>query len=96
MMKILVLGGYGNFGARICRALAGDAGIELLVAGRDERRATAFAESLGGGARGIGSESFGQLAVTIGFCLQKHGIVPSGECPCGFSWGVRTPSLRRQ
>lgn len=53
MMKILVLGGYGNFGARICRALAGDAGIELLVAGRDERRATAFAESLGGGARGV-------------------------------------------
>lgn len=53
MMRTLVLGGYGNFGARICRALAADAGIELLVAGRDARRATAFAESLGGGARGI-------------------------------------------
>jgi saccharopine dehydrogenase-like NADP-dependent oxidoreductase len=52
-MKTLVLGGYGNFGARISRALAGDPGIELLVAGRDAQRATAFAESLGGGARGV-------------------------------------------
>lgn len=33
-MRILVLGGYGNFGARICRALAGNAGIEVIAAGR--------------------------------------------------------------
>lgn len=46
-MRTLVLGGYGNFGARICRALAADAGIELLVGGRDLERATAFAQSLG-------------------------------------------------
>jgi saccharopine dehydrogenase-like NADP-dependent oxidoreductase len=52
-MKTLVLGGYGNFGARICRALAADAGIELLVGGRDLERATAFAQSLGGNARGV-------------------------------------------
>ncbi|RZI97463.1 MAG: saccharopine dehydrogenase [Variovorax sp.] len=52
-MKTLVLGGYGNFGARICRALAPDAGIELWVGGRDADRATAFAQSLGAGARGV-------------------------------------------
>lgn len=52
-MKTLVLGGYGNFGARICRALASSPGIELLVGGRDLERATAFAQSLGGNARGI-------------------------------------------
>jgi uncharacterized protein YbjT (DUF2867 family) len=34
-MRILVLGGYGNFGARICRALAGNAGIEVIAAGRN-------------------------------------------------------------
>ena len=45
-MRIVVVGGYGNFGARICRALAGDAQIELIVAGRDERRAAAFAAAL--------------------------------------------------
>jgi len=52
-MKTLVLGGYGNFGARICRALAGSPGIELIVAGRDAQRASAFASSLGGTASGV-------------------------------------------
>ena len=52
-MKTLVLGGYGNFGARICRALAADPHIELLVAGRDAQRAAAFADSLANTARGV-------------------------------------------
>lgn len=33
----MVLGGYGNFGARICRALARD-GIEVVASGRDPDR----------------------------------------------------------
>ena len=33
-MRIVVMGGAGNFGARIVRALRGDPNIELLVAGR--------------------------------------------------------------
>ncbi len=33
-MRVVVLGASGNFGARICRALDGDAGIELVRAGR--------------------------------------------------------------
>lgn len=45
-MKVIVLGGYGNFGARICRALAGDARIELVVAGRDRAKAHALAQEL--------------------------------------------------
>lgn len=56
-LKTLVLGGYGNFGTRICHALAGDPathhGIELLVAGRDATRAQALAHTLGHGAQGI-------------------------------------------
>ena len=52
-MKVLVLGGYGNFGARICRALATDADIELMIGGRDLQRATGFAQSLGNAARGV-------------------------------------------
>lgn len=52
-MKTLVLGGYGNFGARICRALAGDPLIQLLVGGRDLQRATALANELGNGARAV-------------------------------------------
>jgi saccharopine dehydrogenase-like NADP-dependent oxidoreductase len=45
--RVLVLGGYGNFGRPICRALAQDANISLLIAGRNEARAAAFADSLG-------------------------------------------------
>ncbi|MDT9000829.1 saccharopine dehydrogenase NADP-binding domain-containing protein [Paucibacter sp. APW11] len=52
-MKLLVLGGYGNFGARICRALAAELGPSLLVGGRDAARAEAFATSLGHGAQGL-------------------------------------------
>lgn len=52
-MRVVVLGGYGNFGARICRALADDPNIELIVAARQEAHAAAFAHGLGGGARGL-------------------------------------------
>ena len=38
-MRVVVLGGFGNFGTRICRALANDAGIEVLAAGRTARSA---------------------------------------------------------
>ena len=56
-LKTLVIGGYGNFGARICRALMDDAAtghsIALLVAGRDATRAQALAATLGHGAQGV-------------------------------------------
>lgn len=44
---VLVLGGYGNFGAYLCRALAQEANIRLLIAGRDAARAQQFATELG-------------------------------------------------
>lgn len=34
MRRILVLGGYGNFGARTCKALSNREGIEVIAAGR--------------------------------------------------------------
>jgi len=46
-MRILVLGGYGNFGARICRQLAGDAGLEVVAAGRNPSAAPADFPKLG-------------------------------------------------
>lgn len=46
-MKTVVLGGYGNFGARICRALADAPNIELIIAGRDAQHAASFAAQLG-------------------------------------------------
>ena len=44
--RIVVLGGYGHFGGRICRALAKGGGAELVVAGRSVARSRAFAAGL--------------------------------------------------
>ncbi|QHE88735.1 saccharopine dehydrogenase [Hydrogenophaga sp. BPS33] len=52
-MKTLVLGGYGNFGARIARALAQDAAVQIVVGGRDAERAQRFARELGGSAQAL-------------------------------------------
>ncbi|RJF95963.1 saccharopine dehydrogenase family protein [Noviherbaspirillum saxi] len=51
-MRTVVLGGYGNFGARICRALGRCADIDLVIAGRDKERAEMFAAELGARTRG--------------------------------------------
>jgi hypothetical protein len=47
--RVLVVGGYGHFGSRICRALAPDPAIQLIVAGRDAARAERFAAGLAAG-----------------------------------------------
>lgn len=45
-MKILVLGGYGIFGGRLCEILAGNPGVTLVVAGRSLPKAQAFSSQL--------------------------------------------------
>ena len=45
MRRILVLGGYGSFGGRICELLSRERRFEVLVAGRSLQRATAFCAS---------------------------------------------------
>ena len=52
-MRIVVLGGYGQFGGRISRSLARDDGVEILVAGRDPARAQAFIAASGNRARNM-------------------------------------------
>lgn len=47
MHTILVLGGYGNFGTYISRALAQAEGVRLLIAGRNLEKAQVFAAKLG-------------------------------------------------
>jgi hypothetical protein len=46
MTRILVVGGYGAFGARVAERLARDAGLEVVVAGRSEAKAAAAAKAL--------------------------------------------------
>ncbi|HJR71303.1 MAG TPA: saccharopine dehydrogenase NADP-binding domain-containing protein [Gammaproteobacteria bacterium] len=47
MLTVLVLGGYGFFGARIAKALAEDARIRVLIGGRDLKKAAGAARALG-------------------------------------------------
>jgi saccharopine dehydrogenase-like NADP-dependent oxidoreductase len=44
--RILIFGGYGNFGSCVARSLAGDAEIRLLVGGRSVAKAQAFITSI--------------------------------------------------
>jgi hypothetical protein len=44
--RVLIIGGYGNFGGYIARALAGDPNIYLLIGGRSLGKAEQFAASL--------------------------------------------------
>ena len=46
MKRVLVIGGYGNFGSYIAKALADDANITLLIGGRSQAKADAFAADL--------------------------------------------------
>jgi hypothetical protein len=50
MHRVLVLGGYGFFGSRICTALARNPRVQVIIAGRDANKATALAYQLGLGA----------------------------------------------
>lgn len=49
--RVLIIGGYGNFGSHIARSLVRDAGMQLIVAGRSLAKAEAFADSLDGSNR---------------------------------------------
>lgn len=58
-MRVVVLGGYGNFGARICRALASEAGIEVVAAGRRVTQDPAAGSRVRGAQLDIASPAFG-------------------------------------
>jgi saccharopine dehydrogenase-like NADP-dependent oxidoreductase len=46
MGRVLVIGGYGAFGARVAERLAPEPGIDVIVAGRSGDKAAAFADRL--------------------------------------------------
>jgi saccharopine dehydrogenase-like NADP-dependent oxidoreductase len=51
--RVVVLGGYGTFGSRISRALAGDELVDCVVAGRTRQRGEAFAREIGAAFREV-------------------------------------------
>ncbi|MEZ5892145.1 MAG: saccharopine dehydrogenase NADP-binding domain-containing protein [Parvularculaceae bacterium] len=50
-MRVLILGGSGVFGSRLARILDRDARFDIVIAGRDRRRAESAVAALGGPAR---------------------------------------------
>ncbi|MGP1629845.1 MAG: saccharopine dehydrogenase NADP-binding domain-containing protein [Giesbergeria sp.] len=96
-MKVLVLGGYGNFGARICRALAQDGGIELVVAGRDLARAQTFASALGGSAQGIALDvqapGLAEMLRSLGVALVIHTAGPFQQQSYGVAHAAAAASV---
>jgi hypothetical protein len=52
-MRVLILGGTGVFGSRLCRLLAGDPAISLTIAARDRAAVDVLARELGVGGRAL-------------------------------------------
>lgn len=71
MKPALALGGYGTFGAHVCRELA-RLGVPLTVAGRDGARAEAFARTLRPEARGLAVDA--TQAASCRAALRGHGV----------------------
>ena len=46
--RVLIIGGYGNFGSFITRRLAGDDNLQVIIAGRSKEKAEALANEVGG------------------------------------------------
>jgi hypothetical protein len=44
--RVLVIGGYGNFGSYLAQSLAGEANIQLIIGGRSREKARKFATQL--------------------------------------------------
>jgi short subunit dehydrogenase-like uncharacterized protein len=45
--RVLVIGGYGNFGGLIARRISREPGIDLVIAGRSEQKARTVADAIG-------------------------------------------------
>ena len=44
--RVLIIGGYGNFGSYIAKSLAHDDAIQLFIGGRSEAKASTFIAGL--------------------------------------------------
>lgn len=72
MKKVLLLGGYGNFGSHIAHRLASDAKISLLIAGRSLEKASRFCREL----RAINTPLPVALDITQGFAARLQELAP--------------------
>jgi saccharopine dehydrogenase-like NADP-dependent oxidoreductase len=66
--RVLLVGGYGNFGSLIARRLSQETGLTLIVAGRSEQQGRPFAERL--------NVEWAQMDVFTGLCSSIRRIQP--------------------
>ncbi len=72
MKKLLIIGGYGNFGSHIAHKLAADAKISLIIAGRSLEKAAAFCRTL----KAINPPQATQLDINSGFEQSLAALAP--------------------
>jgi hypothetical protein len=74
-LRVMVIGGYGNFGSIICRHLAGAPGIELVISGRNSHKLQGKVDALKTSS-GRECESWCGDAMAVGFAgvLQSMNI----------------------
>ena len=75
-MRVLVLGGTGVFGSRLCRLLAADPAIALTIAARDRAAVDALAHELGVAGRAF---DVGQVVVDQDGAAGPHSTALAGE-----------------
>jgi hypothetical protein len=80
MKGILIVGGYGTFGTHVARELAAD-GLPVTIAGRDRRRAEAFATALGPHCRGAAVDT--ACPDSCAAALEGHSVVVNCAGPFG-------------
>ena len=75
IFNVLILGGYGNFGARIARSLARERRFRLIIAGRNPDKARDFCEELRrlGPTVDVDAQRLDQMDARL-----DHGIAASG------------------
>jgi saccharopine dehydrogenase-like NADP-dependent oxidoreductase len=74
--RVLIIGGYGNFGGYIARGLAADPNISLLIGGRSNAKADAFVATLEAvnRAEGCAIDIGGDLGAAMGG-LRPHVVI---------------------
>lgn len=79
-MKILILGGYGVFGGRLARLLSDCAELEIIIAGRDLARATAFCATHLGSAR-LKPLALNRADIAAGLAAERPDLVVDASGP---------------
>ena len=91
-LRVLVVGGYGNFGSIVCRYLIHTPGVHLLISGRDPHKLAAKVQALqaegGQPCEGWCGDAMGPQWVPALKALKVHWVIHTGGPFQGQSYAV--------